>query len=209
MNKLFVRIAFVILMIVIIVVLLSKLRILNISKGHIFEDVTIKQLEECQNVVVLGAKVQENGQMSIILKERAMAVVDLYSNDKVCNILISGVIDFGEYDEIIPVKKYLLDAGIPENIILEDGRGKDTFKSMKNAKEKFGFNNILIVTQAFHLPRAIYIAEMLDIDANGFIAFKYPYNSQIEKYKDILREYPAALKAVIESEILQKNLTAK
>lgn len=64
---------------------------------------------------------------------------------------------------------------------------------------------MIIVTQKFHLPRAVYIAQMLDLDAKGFVAYKFPYPTKSGMYKDIIREWPAALKAVWQSELLLKK----
>lgn len=171
------------------------------SKEYIFEADDIDRIENCQNVIVLGSRVYKNGEMSGILMERALATVDLYDAGKVCHILISGD-SFGknssDYDEVTPVKTYLIEQGVDPYIIMEDGSGFDTFHSMKNARDIFGFEDALVVTQMFHLSRAVFIGRELDMDTRGYIAYKYPYSNQWEKRQDNIREYPAAIKAIFE-----------
>ena len=67
----------------------------------------------------------------------------------------------------------------------------------------FDLDNVIIVTQGFHLPRAVYIGRILGLDADGFVAYKFPYPTKTGMYKDIVREWPAALKAVWQTEIIK------
>jgi len=186
--------------ILIIIMSMSRWRIVSLSNKYIFDANESVQIKDCQTIVVLGAKVHDDGSMSTILKERVMATVELYEKEKICHIIITGY-----DDEVMPVKIYLIKMGVPENIIVTDSMGKDTFTSMKNIRDILDVHNIVIVTQAFHLPRAVYIARVLGFDASGFVAYKYPYPSTLEKYKDIAREWPAAVKAVWQSELLMIN----
>ncbi|PID52638.1 MAG: hypothetical protein CR972_01005 [Candidatus Moraniibacteriota bacterium] len=185
--------------VLILCAIFSRYFVLSYSKEFIFQANEIEQLEECQNVIVLGAMLYSNGQMSGMLKERAMATMDIYNEGKVCKILISGDgASKNGSDEVKAVRQYLIENGVDKNVILEDKEGFDTFQSMKNARDIFHFENALVITQTFHLSRAVYIARALDIDARGYVAYKYPYKSQWEKRRNFFREYPAAVKAVYE-----------
>ncbi len=189
-----------------IIVGVSRWRVVSVSEDYIFSSNEIEKIEKCQNVLLLGAKVKFDGTMSPILKERAMAVEELYNNDKVCKIIISGYKEVGDdyiYDEVSPVRQYFVNQGIPENIISSDYAGVDTFTSLKNTQDIFDLDNVVIVTQGFHLPRAVYIGRTLGLDARGFVAYKFPYPTKTGMYKDIVREWPAALKAVWQSEIIK------
>lgn len=177
---------------------MSRWRVVSVSKGHIFDVTEMNKIEDCQNILVLGARVYDDGKMSPILIERVMTVVDLYKFDKPCSVIVSG-----NEDETYAMEQYLVDSGIPKNIIYNDGAGKDTFTSMKNIRDIFNVDNVVVVTQEFHLPRAVYLGRVLEVDVKGFVAYKYPYPTRTEKYKDLLREWPAALKAVWQGEIIK------
>ena len=177
-------------------IVIFRLHVVESSDGYIFNTNEIEKIDYCNNIVVLGAKVYDNGKMSLILKERAMAVIDLYENNKACKIMISGI-----DEEVYAVKKYLIENNIPKNIIFVDEKGVDTFTSMKNVHDIYKLEDIIIVTQEFHLPRSVFIARMLGINASGFVAYKYPYQNKFEEYKYIIREWPASLKAVWQVEL--------
>lgn len=181
---------------------ISRFQVVRNSKAFVFQSSEMKKIDGCHNVLILGAKVSEEGEMSTILKERAMATVDLYHNGNVCKILVSGDKhdeDGFSYDETIPVAKFLVEQGIDREIIFLDGEGFDTLSSIKNVRDKFKWKEILIVTQKFHLSRAVYIGRRMGLDAKGFVAYKFPYPTRLEEWKDQAREWPAAVKAVIRS----------
>lgn len=180
--------------------------VIKSAQENVFAVGEIEQIDGCSNVLILGARVRDDGELTNLYKERAMAAVDLYHQGKACAILISGekVIRDGKiYDETEPVKKYLISQQVDDKIILLDGTGFDTFESLKNAKEKFSWKDVLVVTQEFHLSRAVYIGQELGLDAKGYVAYKFPYPSKTEKWKDQAREFPAAVKAIVEVKILK------
>lgn len=186
--------------VLVIVVISARIYILYASEDYIILTGDFGKVDQCQNVIILGARVYDDGCMSGILRERALAAIDIYNEEKVCNILISGD-GFGKNgggDEVVAVKNFLVENGVDPAVIVEDGNGFDTFHSMKNARDIFFLEHVLIVTQYFHLPRAVYIARAVGIDAKGYVAYKYPYKSQWEKWWNFSREFPAAAKAVVE-----------
>jgi len=176
---------------IIFVVCVSRWRVVSMSDGYILKSSDIEKIEACQNILLLGAKVNPDGSMSPILKERAIAVVDLYESGKACKIIASGV-----DEEVYAVQKYLAENDVSKEIIFLDEYGVDTFTSLKNLQDVFDINNVVIVTQRFHLPRAVYIARVLGISTKGFVAYKFPYPTKAGMYKDLIREWPASLKAV-------------
>ena len=107
--------------------------------------------------LVPGASVV-GGKPSRVLAERADMAIELYDQGKVLKILVTG--DNGEltHDEVTPVRRYLLDAGIPADDIFLDHAGFDTYSSMYRARSVFDARSVTVVTQDFHLPRALFIA---------------------------------------------------
>jgi SanA protein len=143
--------------------------------------------------IVLGASVASNGTLSPVMQERADQAISLYLSGTVSKILVTGDNSTLQYDEVYPIGKYLLARGIPQQDIFLDYAGFDTYSSMYRASSIFGVTQALIISQQYHLPRAVFIARMLGIEAYGVDA------SQGEKYFYYsLREIPASLKAALD-----------
>lgn len=140
--------------------------------------------------VVLGAKVHKDGTLSDMLKDRMDAAITLYHDGVVEKLLLSGD-NSGAVGEVTAMKVYAMKNGVPEDAILEDYEGYSTYESMDRAKNVFGLDSFVVVTQKYHLYRAIYIAEDMDIDAEGVSADLHTYAGQL--YRD-LREVLARLK---------------
>lgn len=141
--------------------------------------------------LVLGASVTSRGVLSPVLKERADTAAQLYESGAVKKILVTGDNSTLAYDEVYPVGKYLLALGIPQNDIFLDYAGFDTYSSMYRARDVFGVGSVLIVSQKFHLSRAVFIARSLGLDAYGADAA-----APGEHYFTLsLREIPASIKA--------------
>ena len=146
-----------------------------------------------QVALVPGASVASNGTLSPVLKERADKAAELYEAGIVSKILVTGDNSTLQYDEVYPVGKYLLALGIPQQDIFLDYAGFDTYSSMYRARSVFGVTSVLIVSQEYHLPRAVFIARSLGMNAYGVDA------SQGEKYLLYsLREIPASIKAALD-----------
>ena len=128
----------------------------------------ISDLPESDAVMVLGAKVYNNGKPSPVLRDRLDYGYELYAQGKVKKILVSG--DHGQidYDEVNIMKDYLIEKGVPREDIFMDHAGFNTYDSMYRAKAIFCIETLLISTQDFHIARSIYIARKLGIDAYGY-----------------------------------------
>jgi vancomycin permeability regulator SanA len=120
--------------------------------------------------LVLGAGLNRDGTPGVVLQDRVRAAADLYFDGKVEKLLMSGdnVSEF--YDEPGAMKEFALSLGIPEEDIVLDFAGQRTYDSCYRASAIFGLEQLTVVTQAFHLPRALYICNALGIDANGVLA---------------------------------------
>lgn len=140
--------------------------------------------------LILGAAVYKNGALTPILYDRAVTALELYRQGKVKKILVSGDNSTLEHNEVIPVSKFLIGQGVPKEAIFLDYAGFDTYDSMYRARDVFKASSLIIVTQHFHMPRSLYIAHNLGIDAVGVDADKRLYGGQ-----NTLREYFATVKA--------------
>lgn len=154
----------------------------------------IDELEHAPIAIVLGAKVKADGVPSDILRDRLLTAIDLYDRGLVDKLLLSGDDGQVEYDEVNAMRLFVLDHGVvPEDVFL-DHAGFDTYDSMVRAREVFGVSSAIIVTQDFHLPRALYLARSEGIDVQGIAADRQTYVG-ILRYR--VREIPASVKAVL------------
>ncbi|MEA2097887.1 MAG: ElyC/SanA/YdcF family protein [Patescibacteria group bacterium] len=188
-KKIFV--SFVLLIVVIIFTVLAiNFYINSQSKSYIFQD--INDLPEKEIALVLGAKVYEQGIMSGMFQDRVETAFDLYEEKKIKKILISGDHGRENYDEVNTAKDYLLDKGVNENDIFLDHAGFDTYDSLYRAKEIFEVSSVIVVTQNFHLPRAVYIGRKLDLDIYGLSADKHLYaNIDHNESREVLAKVKA------------------
>ena len=143
------------------------------SKSYIFQD--MNDLSEAEVALVLGARVYEQGIMSGMFQDRVETAFDLYDLGKVKKVLISGDHGKKNYDEVNTAKDYLLDKGVKSEDIFLDHAGFDTYDSLYRAREIFEVSSVIVVTQNFHLPRAVYIGRKLDLEIYGFSADKHLY----------------------------------
>lgn len=129
-------------------------------------------------ILVLGAGLR-NGKPSPVLKDRLDTAYKLYEDGYSKKIIVSG--DHGKkyYDEVNVMKNYLLDKGVESNNIFMDHAGFSTYDSVYRAKEIFLANNIIIVTQQYHLYRSLYIAKKLELDAVGVSATLRNYSGSV------------------------------
>lgn len=129
-------------------------------------------------ILVLGAGVREDGSPSNMLEDRILTGIELYENGKCDTLLMSGDHGSEEYDEVNCMKDYAVEKGIPSENIFMDHAGFSTYDSLYRAKNVFGAEKVIIVTQKYHLYRALYIAESLGIDAVGVSADLRTYVGQ-------------------------------
>ncbi len=166
------------------------------SRGRIYEE--ISEIPSHRVGIILGASVFSNGEPSLTLAHRLRAGLELYREKKVKQLIVSG--DHGEasYDEPNVMRRWLMDHGIPSEAIFVDHAGFRTLDSMARARLVFGVDGAVICTQAFHLPRAIFLARHWKIDAVGLSAEAYAPHRRI----NFLRETLAKTRAVIDVYLL-------
>jgi len=152
----------------------------------------VASLPEAQAVMILGASVYRSGQMSDVFRDRATVALAVYNAGKAEKILVSGDHSTGDYDEVNAAKKFLLEKGVPPEDIFVDYAGFDTYDSVYRAKYIFKVKSLIISTQDFHLPRALYLARGLGIEASGISADLRTYSWGMRNF---FRENGARVKA--------------
>ena len=157
------------------------------TNDYVFE--TVEDVPVATVAIVLGASVVR-GEPSPILHERAEVALALYQAGKVQKILVTGDDSVPGFDEVTPVRRYLEDEGVPGEDIFLDHVGFDTYSSMYRARDVFAVTDVIIVTQAFHLPRAVFIARELGLSARGVVA-----EQRGNAFFNYMREVPASVKA--------------
>lgn len=142
-------------------------------------------------ILVLGASVRENGSPSLMLRDRLDTSIGLYEIGVSDRLLMSGDHSSPYYDEVTAMKSYAVEAGIPSTDIFLDHAGLSTYESIYRAKYVYGAQRIVIVTQSYHLYRALYLADALGLEAVGVSCDTVRYNGQI--LRDV-REVAARVK---------------
>jgi vancomycin permeability regulator SanA len=117
--------------------------------------------------LVLGAQVKPDGTPSAFLAARLDLARQLYKAGKVKMILVSGDNMAPEYDEPRAMRSYLMAAGIPESDVIIDNGGIDTYSSCVRARDVFGVSDLIVVTQSYHLPRAVATCLGVGVNASG------------------------------------------
>lgn len=166
--------------------------VIGSSKDNIRE---ISADDGYDTAVVFGAKVHEGGTLSHMLQDRMDTAIALYKNGSVKMLLLSGD-GSGKWSEVEYMKKYAVENGVAKEDILLDGEGFSTIETVRRAKDVFGVEKCVLVTQKYHLYRAIYSAEKIGMDVAGASADVRTYAGQF--YRDV-REVLARVKDFIMS----------
>lgn len=148
--------------------------------------------------IVFGAGLLRDGSPTPVLRDRVETAAELYFAGKVQKLLMSGDNRFVEYNEPAAMRAYALELGVPDDAIVLDYAGRRTYDTCYRAKEIFGVDQALLVTQRFHLPRALVICNGLGIEGQGVSADRRAYRrSSLGIWN--LRELPATLVAFIDT----------
>ncbi|MBU3060986.1 YdcF family protein [Nocardia sp. NEAU-G5] len=177
--------------IVAVVVSGANIRLRMLSSGHRFTVATVPRVPV---VIVPGAKVGPDGQPMTYLRGRLDIAIELLAAGKADEILISGDAAGTSGDEIACMRTYLLDHGVDPTLIREDGLGLSTRATCERARDLFGIDRAIIVTQPRHAARAIALCRGAGIDADGVDA--YCDCKRTTLVRNNIREWLAAPKAV-------------
>ena len=176
-----------------IIVLCINGYVINSTKKQILTEEEAAALQDVDCIVVLGCQVKSDGTPSHMLEDRLKRGVALYQAGAAPKLLMSGDHGTKGYDEVDAMKRYAFHAGIASEDIFMDHAGFSTYETVYRAKEIFGAKKVLIVTQTYHLYRALHIANALGLEAYGVAAEYRTYSGQT--MRDI-REILARVKDV-------------
>ena len=160
-------------------------------RDHILTEEQASSLRDVDCIVVLGCKVYDDGTPSAMLEDRLRRGVALYDLGAAPKLLMSGDHGRENYDEVDSMKQYAVDAGISSADVFMDHAGFSTYETMYRAKEIFGADKILVVTQKYHLYRSLYVAQALGIEAYGVSS---DYRGYVGQTARDLREILARVK---------------
>ncbi|MBR2388872.1 MAG: YdcF family protein [Clostridia bacterium] len=181
-NRIFVTFAAVILVVALLAlsfVCVTNAVIITSTDDKILSVDEAAELDGVDCILVLGCGLRSDGSPSDMLNDRLAVGTSLYKSGNFRAILMSGDHGRVEYDEVGAMKNFALAQNIPSTDIFMDHAGFSTYESMYRAKEIFGADKIIVVTQGYHLPRALYIASSLGIEAYGVSADVRSYRGQI------------------------------
>lgn len=159
------KIAGLVSLLAIVAVVIPGLDVYFHYRAYIYDDP--QQVPPAPIAIVFGAGVGPDGQPSWMLADRVNGAVKLYKAGKVPRILMTGDNSSPEYDEVTSMKRYAMAQGVPPERINLDHAGVRTYDSSYRAKAIFGINEAVLVTQGYHLPRALYLANSFGIKAVG------------------------------------------
>jgi len=155
---------------------------------------SIVDVPRTEVAIVPGALVQPDGKMSVMLADRVEDAARLWHAGKVEKILVSGDHGSWRYDEPDTMREALVNRGVPPQDVFEDHAGFNTWQTMVRARSIFGVRSAVVVTQGFHMPRALFLADHAGIDATGLVSDLHPYGYQEKKSE--VREVLSRVKAV-------------
>lgn len=164
------------------------------SKEEIASVEELKETDEkADAVIVLGAQVKADGSPSVMLKERLDKGIEIYQSGLTDRIIMSGDHGSDDYDEVNAMKDYAIEKGVPSEHIFMDHAGFSTYESMYRAKEIFQAEKLIVVTQQYHLYRAVYDAKAMGLKPSGIACDTAVYSG--DTYRK-LREMAAIAKDV-------------
>lgn len=174
--------------------------VVNKTKSKIVTEKQAKELENADCILVLGAGILGD-KPSPMLEDRLLQGITLYNNQTSSKIIMSGDHGKEEYDEVNVMKDFAIEKGVKSEDIFMDHAGFSTYDSVYRAKEIFKAQKIIIVTQKYHLHRALYVAEKLGIEAYGVASDPREYRGQVvRELREVLARDKDFFKCIIKPE---------
>lgn len=185
-------------------ILAIQIVVIGSTKNRILSLEEMSKLNDVDCILILGAGIDKNNKPSLMLKERLDTGIDVYDLNITDKIIMSGDHTRNNHDEVNVMKKYTIDnTDISSSNIFMDHAGVSTYDSIYRAKKIFGVDKMIIVTQGYHLYRALYIAKSLGIETYGIDATKKVYDGQ--EMRDI-REVAARCKDFLKTIVKPKSM---
>ncbi len=167
--------------------------VIGVASKRILSPQEAAQLEDVDCILVLGCLVNDGGVPSDMLHDRLRQAVELHQLGAAPKLLMSGDHGRTDYNEVGAMKQYAMDNGVPSEDVFMDHAGFSTYETVYRAKAIFEADKVVIVTQEYHLYRALHIAKKLGVDAYGVSADLRVYGGQTARD---LREVLARCKDV-------------
>lgn len=174
--------------------LIINLYMLSYTKDYIYYE--SDDVPQTQCVMILGAGVSTSGTISDVARDRVEAALELYHQGKVEKVIISGDHGRRNYDEVNSIKNYLkIMHHINDEDIFMDHAGFSTYESMYRGRDVFLIKDVVVVSQEFHIARAVYIARKMGLNAVGFVANEITPFTKITHISWKIRESLARVKS--------------
>ena len=154
--------------------------VVNKAKNSIVTLDEAAELSVVDCAVILGAGVR-NGKPTAMLRDRLLVGIELYKSGAAKKLIMSGDHGNTDYDEVNTMKSFAVENGVPDSDIFMDHAGFSTYETVYRAKEIFEADSVIIVSQEYHLYRALYIAEKLGVKAVGVSADLTTYRGQTKR----------------------------
>jgi SanA protein len=164
------------------------------------EILPVDEAPQASAAIVFGAGLRRDGQPTTVLADRVRTAVDLYQAGKVPVLVMSGTVREG-HDEPASMRRLALSLGVPDDAIAIDSAGERTFETCLDARRRFASAPVLLVSQAYHLPRALATCAGLGLDASGVAADLRVYRTPVRNFW-MLREIPATWVALLDTYVL-------
>lgn len=178
----------------VLVVVVSNAYVLLSAQGRSTD--TVAEVPPATVAIVPGALVEPDGDMSAMLADRVRQAAALWHAGKVEKVLVSGDHGRWAYDEPGTMRRALVAAGVRPEDVFEDHAGFETWATMVRARSIFGVRDAVVVTQGFHMPRALYLADAAGIDATGLTADLHEWG--LQGRKSTVREVLSRVKSVVD-----------
>jgi SanA protein len=158
---------------------------------------SVESVEPAPVAIVFGAGLTRSGEPTPVLRDRVQTAVDLYFAGKVEKLLMSGDNRTLDYNEPGAMRDYAIGLGVPEEDIILDYAGRRTYDTCYRARHIFGVEQAILVTQNFHLPRALFTCSAFGIQSSGVSADLRTYSRRSMEFWQI-REVAATSQAFID-----------
>ena len=176
-------------------------RVKSVGKKYLLTAQEATGLMDVDCILVLGCLVRSDGSLSSMLRDRLVRGVELYQLGAAPKLLMSGDHGRKDYDEVNTMKAYAISEGVPSSDVFMDHAGFSTYESMYRAKDIFVADKIIIVSQEYHLYRALYVARALGLEAYGVAADGDNYGGQTyREVREILARAKDAVYALLKPE---------
>lgn len=189
-------IMFIIFCIFVLLILVVNFYVIISTKNKIVSEKQSENIKEADCILILGAGIWGD-KPSPMLEDRLKQGISLYKQKVAPKIIMSGDHSKKDYNEVAIMKEYAIKEGVPSEDIFMDHAGFSTYDSVYRAKEIFGANKMVIVTQKYHLYRALYISKKIEIDSYGVASNLRIYPGQfIREIREIFARDKDVLKCI-------------